>query len=119
MGNPVVHWQIVTCDPDAVATFYSRLCDWKIYDANALGYRRVDSGNPRGIDGGIWPAPAGATSFAQLFIEVDDVKVHVDRAVELGARIVVPPQVLPEGDELAVLHDPAGMSFGLHSPSRR
>lgn len=119
MGNPVVHWQIITRNPDALATFYSRLCDWTVDDANALGYRTIDTGNKRGIDGGIWPAPPGAPSFAQLFIEVDDVKAHVDRAVKLGAKIVVPPQVLPQGDELAVLHDPEGIPFGLHRPARR
>jgi predicted enzyme related to lactoylglutathione lyase len=114
MGNPVVHWQMITRDPQALAAFYSSLCDWKVDDANALGYRTIDTGSKRGIGGGMWPAPPGAQPFVQLFIEVDDVKAHVERAVKLGGRVMVPPQLLPEGDELAILQDPEGIPFGLH-----
>jgi predicted enzyme related to lactoylglutathione lyase len=30
-----------------------------------------------------------------------------------GARLTIPATVLPEGDEMAVLHDPQGMTFGI------
>jgi predicted enzyme related to lactoylglutathione lyase len=49
----------------------------------------------------------------QLFIHVDDVKAHVLKAQELGARIVVPPQTLPGGDEMAIALDPDGIPFGM------
>jgi predicted enzyme related to lactoylglutathione lyase len=49
----------------------------------------------------------------QLFAAVEDVKIAVDKAVSLGAKVIIPPTVLPEGDEMAVLSDPQGMPFGL------
>jgi predicted enzyme related to lactoylglutathione lyase len=80
---------------------------------NALGYRRIDTGSTRGIAGGIWPAPPQAHSFVQLFVEVTDIAGDVERATSLGATVLIPPQRLPEGDQLAILRDPDGMSFGL------
>lgn len=114
MGSPVTRWQLVTRNPDRLAAFYAALCGWEIAADNALGYRTVDTGSERGIGGGIWPAPPAAPSFAQLFVEVDDVAATVERAAALGARVIVPPQLLPDGDELAILHDPEGIAFGVY-----
>ena len=114
MGRPVTQWQIITPNPERLAAFYSQLLDWEVNADNALGYRRADTGSERGIDGGFWPAPPEASSFVQLFVEVEGLADYVARATELGARVIVPPQQLPDGDELAILHDPAGIAFGLY-----
>jgi predicted enzyme related to lactoylglutathione lyase len=113
MGQPVTAWQIVTSQPDKLEQFYTTLFGWEVNANNALGYRMIDSGSERGINGGIWPAPPNVNGFVQLFVEVDDVSNAANRAVELGANILVPPQKLPDGDEMAVLQDPAGIAFGL------
>lgn len=113
-----MQWQIVTTEPDRLAEFYGKLCGWKIHVDHAMGYRTVDTGAPRGINGGIWPAPLQAHSFTQLFIEVDDIDAMVEKAGALGAKVLIPPQRLPGGDRLAILHDPMGVPFGLHSPAK-
>ncbi len=84
MANPVMQFQILSKAPEETA-----------------------------IQGGIWPAPPQAPSFVQLFIAVDDVKASVKNAEGLGAKLLIPPTMLPEGDEMAVLHDPQGMSFAV------
>ena len=86
MGNPVMHWQIISKNPDKQSDFYAKLFDWDVQTNNALGYRMIDTGSDRGINGGIWPAPPGANGFVQLLIEVDDVKRHVEQAVWAGTR---------------------------------
>ena len=43
------------------------------------------------------------------------VKAAVEQAEGLGAKVLIPPTLLPEGDEMAVLHDPAGMIFAVWS----
>ncbi len=113
MSNPVIKWQVITPDPEAHARFYGELFDWKLDLENALAYRQASSGDDRGIDGGFWPSPQGVRPFVQLFVEVEDVPAAFQRALELGGTAIVPPQMLPDGDELAILHDPTGMSFGL------
>lgn len=41
------------------------------------------------------------------------------KAAELGAKLLIPPTVLPEGDEMAVLHDPQGLSFAVWRAAKR
>lgn len=110
MSNPVVGWQIISSDPDASAGFLQELFGWKTRRDNALAYREIEAG-PGGLPGGIWPAPDGVRPFVQLFIEVQDLDASIARANSLGARILVPRTVLPEGNAMAVLSDPLGMPF--------
>jgi predicted enzyme related to lactoylglutathione lyase len=112
MNAKVVAWQLISTDAERSAKFYSQAFGWRVDRANGLGYRMVD-GTQAGVPGGIWPAPPGATSFVQLFLAVEDVDAALAHAVSLGATVVVPKSVLPDGDVMAVLCDPAGASFGL------
>jgi predicted enzyme related to lactoylglutathione lyase len=110
MSSPVVQWQIVTKDP-----FYTNLLGWQVNSDNPLGYRVVDTGSADGIPGGIWPSPADGHNFVQLFIRVTSVAESVARAEKLGARTIIPPQALPDGEVLAIVQDPQGIPFGLMS----
>jgi uncharacterized protein len=116
VANPVVQWQIVAKDPDAETRFYGSLFGWKIRTNNALGYREVDTQSPRGINGGVWPSPPEGHNLVQLFVEVDDIDEYIGKAAKLGATVIVPKSELPDGDALAIVLDPAGLSFGLYRP---
>ena len=116
MGNPVAQWQIVAKDPEALTRFYASLFGWKVKTNNALGYREVDTQSPRGINGGVWPSPPEGHNLVQLFVEVDDVDAYIAKATALGATVIVPKSELPDGDALAIVLDPAGLSFGLYRP---
>lgn len=113
MSSPVTQFQIISVAPGQTAQFYSDLFGWTINDNNPMGYREIQTGTSDGIQGGIWPAPPQATNFVQLFMAVPDVKLSVQRAQELGAKVIIPPTSLPDGTEMAVMHDPQGMSFGM------
>jgi predicted enzyme related to lactoylglutathione lyase len=113
MGNPVTHFQILSKKPDEAARFYATFFGWRVDSTNPLGYRTIDTGARTGATGGIWPAPPEAQALITLYVEVDDVATQVGRATQLGGRVVVPPQTLPEGDEMAVILDPEGIPFGL------
>ena len=112
MSAPVVQWQIVTPKPDELVKFYRDLFGWTVSSKNAIGYRQVDAGEG-GINGGVWPSPPDGHTFVQLFVGVTDVQDAVTRAEKLGASVVVPPTTLPDGDTMAVLKDPSGLTFGV------
>ena len=116
MTSPVVHWQFLTADPDRTAAFYETMFGWSVSTANGMGYRSVTSSSERGIDGGIWPAPPGAPESVQLYIEVDDIDAALQRIGELGGSMIMPKQVLPDGDAMALALDPLGRAFGLMTP---
>jgi hypothetical protein len=113
MGSPVMQFQMISKNPEETARFYCELFGWTVDADNALGYREIRTGAAEGIQGGIWPAPPQSPNFVQLFMAVDDVRGVVQKAESLGARVLIPPTTLPAGDEMAVLHDPEGMSFAV------
>ena len=113
MSSPVVQFQILSKAPDDTARFYSGLFGWRVNTDNQLGYRQINTGSEQGIQGGIWPAPPQTQNFVQLFIAVDNVTESVKKAEGLGAKVIIPATTLPDGNEMAVMLDPQGMSFAL------
>lgn len=113
MGRPVTQWQVITPDPAAHASFYAKLFGWTIDDDNPMAYRQATTGGAGGIDGGFWPAPEGTRPFVQLYIDVENVNETFEQAVELGCQAIAPPQALPDGGSIAILHDPSGMPFAV------
>jgi predicted enzyme related to lactoylglutathione lyase len=113
-------WQILARDAEGVAAFYRDLFGWTLNNDNALGYRELRSGDDDGIDGGVWPSGGGDyPNFVQLFVQVDDIDASIEKAIAAGAKILVPKSALPDGDTMAILQDPHGMSFGLMSAASR
>ena len=119
MANSVVQWQVITQDPGKHSSFYADVFGWTISSNNALGYRTATNGSDDGIGGGFWPAPPGAPTFVQLFIQVEDIADTIKRVQEAGGAVIIPAQTLPEGDQMAILRDPMGISFGVIVPARK
>jgi uncharacterized protein len=113
MGHPVMQFQLLACDPDKLTAFYGKLFGWRVNADNAMGYRMLDTGSDRGIKGGVWPIGDEGHPLVQLFVEVDDVPASAAQAEQLGGQVIIPPQVLPDGDEMAIVMDTEGLSFGL------
>ena len=122
MGQPVMQWQILARDPDKLTAFYGKLFGWQRERRTtqwATGWWTRDS--ERGINGGVWPIGTEGHPLVQLFVEVDDVAACVAEVERLGGQVVIPPQVLPDGDELAIVLDTEGLSLGVmkrQQPSR-
>jgi predicted enzyme related to lactoylglutathione lyase len=86
-----------------------------------LDYQRrtADTASDRGISGGFWPSPPGVPAFLQVFIEVDDIAATVKRVEAAGGGVLIPPQTLPDGDQMAILRDSQGLSFGVMVPAKK
>jgi predicted enzyme related to lactoylglutathione lyase len=81
--------------------------DIDVLDCAKTGRRRV-GGIHRAL-----PSLARGHARVQLFVEGEDVEVAAAKAAELGASIVMPRQLLPDGDEMAITHDRFGIIFSL------
>lgn len=112
MGNKVVHFEVSGPDPEGLGTFYADLFGWKVDADNPMNYGMV-SADDAGIGGGISPLPPGGAPHLTFYVEVDDLQAALDRAVELGGKIVSPPMDIPDGPSIAHFHDPAGNFVGL------
>ena len=115
MGNPVVHWELLSKDPAKAAAFYEQVFDWKIQHRPELNYRLVDTGGDGGINGGIMkpehpePWPGNMT----VYIDVDDLAAYRKRVVQAGGRILIEEQEVPGMGALSLFTDPDGRMMGL------
>jgi predicted enzyme related to lactoylglutathione lyase len=113
MGQPVVHFEIVSNDAKRLQDFYTRLFGWKIDSNNPMNYGMVDTGGQGGINGGIMQAQGGMPQYLTIYVQVDDLQAYLDKAAALGAKTVVPPTPIPDTGSFAMFSDPDGHMVGL------
>jgi predicted enzyme related to lactoylglutathione lyase len=114
MGNPIVHFEIRSDDPDATRAFYAELFGWTYPAGGFPGYTYVDSGVEAGtIPGGISPLQGGS-SLVTVFAGVANVAEALDKAVSLGGTIVQPAASAP-GVTFGLFADPQGHIVGVAS----
>jgi predicted enzyme related to lactoylglutathione lyase len=115
MGQPVVHWELMSKDPAKVSAFYEKIFDWKIQHRPELNYRIVETGGKGGINGGILkpdregPWPGNMT----MYILVDDLAAYRKKIVAAGGEIHVEEQEVPGMGWLTLFTDPEGRMMGL------
>ena len=121
MGQPVVHWELMSKEPAKVAAFYEKIFDWKITHRPELNYRIVETGakgGMSGINGGIVePDREGPWPGNMLFyVLVDDLPAYRDKIVAAGGTIHVEEQEVPGMGWLSLFTDPEGRMNGLFKP---
>jgi predicted enzyme related to lactoylglutathione lyase len=121
MGNPVVHFELMSKDPAKVSDFYARIFGWKIQPMGGpVDYRLVETGGQGGINGGIvkpdkpqpWP---GNMLF---YINVDDLAAYRKKVKAQGGKIHVEQQKVPGMGKFSLFTDPEGRMMGLWKAKR-
>lgn len=112
MGQPVVHFEIISPDPKATNKFYSELFGWKMQEIPDV-YTFIDTAGGRGINGGIGAAREGDTPGIQFYVEVPECQKYLDKAVELGGEIAVPVTEVPDMVTFGIVKDPQGNLTGV------
>jgi predicted enzyme related to lactoylglutathione lyase len=118
MGQPVVHFEIIGKDGEALQRYYAELFGWQIDANNPMKYGVVQrDGNVNaegvGIGGGIGAAPDGYDGHVTFYIEVPDVEAALAKAAELGGTRMMGPDKVMEGIEIGLFLDPEGHTVGL------
>lgn len=114
MGNPVVHWEMMSKDPAKVSAFYKKIFGWKMQNLPHMNYHLVEAGEG-GIGGGIFkpdregPWPGNMT----LYVAVDDLAAYRKKIVAAGGKIHVEDQEVPGMGRLCLFTDPEGRMMGL------
>jgi uncharacterized protein len=104
MPHPIVHAEIRSSDPDATRAFFGQLFGWTYPQEGAFpGYTFVDTGDPNALYTAISPLQ-GDSDLVTFFVGVDDIKATLNRAVELGGRVVQDTVSVP-GVSFALIAD--------------
>ncbi len=116
MPNPVVHFEILGKDHEALQQYYRDLFDWNITQASPeFPYGLVSAEEQgQGIGGGVGSSMDGSPQ-AMFYVQVDEIQASLDRADELGGEIAMPVTVIPGMVAFAHFKDIEGNLIGLVS----
>ncbi len=108
--------ELQTRDPDAAKAFYAAVFGWGSETATGpIPYTEWKQ-DGRSI-GGMMPMsadfPPEVPAHWVVYLGATDVDADTARAVELGARVMVPPMDIQEGLRFSWITDPQGASLGL------
>lgn len=118
VGAPgAVCWnELATPDPDRASNFYSSLFGWSYKANNADGNYIEIHNDGRGI-GGIMPMVGpqwnGVPPHWMPYFMVSDCDATAGKAWELGGKLCIPPQDIPNVGRFAVVTDPQGATFAV------
>ncbi len=115
VGRPVIHFEIGCRDIAKTGDFYSKLFGWDVNVAGAAA--TIDTGSPQGIPGHITALGHEPQNYTIFYVEVDDVKAALDKAVAMGGKKLVGPFPLPTGT-FGWFSDPEGNMIGLLAPKK-
>jgi hypothetical protein len=112
----MVHFEIGCRDRKRTQRFFSDLFDWKIEEVGPAGM--ISTGSEEGIAGHITSLGHEPYRYVTVYVQVDDVKGHLQKAEKLGGKTVVPPTEVPGMGQFAWFADPDGNTIGLWKPAR-
>lgn len=109
-GTPVTWFEAVGPSGAALREFYGALFEWT-FSVGDQDYGHVDTGDERGIRGGIGSHPQGGNA-ATVYAKVADIAATLKRAEELGGKVLMDAMDVGEVT-IALLTDPQGNVIGL------
>jgi predicted enzyme related to lactoylglutathione lyase len=120
MGQPVVHFEVIGKDGDALRSYYSEMFGWEFAEpmgpTNYAPTPRDGNTNADGvgIGGGVGSAPQGYDGHVTFYVEVPDVEAALAKAESLGgSRMMGPDEVPGAGITIGLFTDPEGHVIGL------
>jgi len=122
MGYPVVHFEVIGKDGEALRNYYAELFGWEIDADNPMGYgmvAREDNLSPEGIGigGGVGGGPEGYEGHLTFYVGVPDVEAALAKAESLGGTRVMGPESPMDGLEVGLFTDPEGHVVGVVRPT--
>jgi len=118
MGQPVVHFEVVSQDGVNLRGYYGELFGWEFDANNPMNYGLVNaddnkSENGPSIGGGVGQGPDGYEGHITFYVEVPDVEASLAQAESLGGSRVMGPETIMENITLGQFTDPDGNLVGL------
>ena len=114
MAHPVIWYEVIGKDSEALSRFYGDLFDWKVDPAPQNYFMFTPEGDQP--SGGIGTDPSGGEGHVTFYVQSDDLQASLDKAESLGGKTIMPPTQPMEGTTIALFADPEGHVVGLVKP---
>ena len=115
-ANRVVHLELHTPDLERATAFYGGLCGWQLQpvETGAGAYLTLNLGSARPLSGGAVECPAPRSLWLP-YVEVGNAAAATQRALDLGARLLLAPREGPAGWR-SVVAAPSGGELAFWQP---
>src|SRR5262245_22290212 len=114
MGQPVVHWEFWSKDPEKTSSFYEKVFGWGIQHIPEMDYRLVQTGGEGGINGGIMKPKDGPWPGNMAFyVSVDDLDAYAKKVKDAGGKMIVEKQEVPGMGAFSLFADTEGRVLGM------
>jgi|LSQX01.2.fsa_nt_gb predicted enzyme related to lactoylglutathione lyase len=111
MGSPLIHFELVADNPEGLADFYRKLFDWKIEKfEGGMDYWNIDTGS---MPGGGMAKREGPEQIQTIYFDVPSIEQHLEKAQQLGAKVIVEKTPVEQMGWIAQIVDPQGNMIGL------
>ena len=112
MPYPIAHIELTTDNLKVAQKFYGKVFAWNLKDVPGMNYTMIDVGG--GVGGGMQMKPTPEAPAGWMpYVQVDDVKATVAKAVKAGANAILPFQDIGEMGAIGVFADPNGAVIGV------
>lgn len=108
--------ELATRDTEGSIAFYHEVLGWSVSSTEMYTQFGVDGWDFGGMADMTEQFPEDVPPYWMPYFAVADVDTTAERAVGLGAGVLLPPTDVPDGPRLAVLRDAQGARFGIHRP---
>lgn len=130
MDHTVIHFEIPASDLEELKKFYSKLFKWKFIHmpTEGMDYWVIQTVptdkqgmlKKQGLNGGMFTKPPEQKNIKPVnYITVENIDKYLIKATELGGKILMPVQTVPNVGQIARIADPEGNQFGLLQPERK
>ena len=120
MGQPVVHWELWSKQPQQLGDFYEKAFGWTVKPMPAMPYRLVETGGQGGINGGIMTPKEGPWPGNMcLYIDVPSLGPALEMVKQAGGKAVVERVEVPGMGAFALFEDPDGRVMGIWELQRK
>lgn len=116
MAAPVVHFEVMGTDRQALGRFYGELFGWNVQSLDQPPYEVIDTRSGDGINGGIGAVDDAGAQYVAIYAQTDDINATFERATSMGAEVMMPVSEVPGVVTFAILRDPQGNVFGMVTP---
>jgi uncharacterized protein len=112
--HKIVHVDIPAQDPQAASRFYAEFFGWQMHPLPSMEYIRFQA--PNGMTGGfvgLGGSMQHKVGELLVYMESEDIDGDLQKAEQLGGKVIIPKTEIPNTGSFGVLEDPAGNRIGL------
>lgn len=115
MKNAFCWMQLNSTNLGQAKDFYTKLFAWHAKNADQMDHPYIEIDAGEGPGAGMMEMKH-APSHWLPFVSVNPLEEAIEKAVSLGAQVMVPASVIDQGGRYAVVTDPTGAAIGLYEP---